>query len=225
MKSKGTLEDILAKLEKLGDPKVRAHNAKWGVGKKQFGVKLGDLRKLAAKLGVDPELAGALWKTGNFDARMLAVLLLDPKRLTRKQLDALVRSADAAQLADWLNAYVVRQHADKEALRQEGMEDDDPWAARAGWSLTSERIGKSPEGLDLQKLLKRIESEMGKAPAPTQWTMNFCLAGIGIHFPEHRKRAIAIGEKLGIYRDYPTSKGCTSPFAPIWIEAMVRKKG
>ncbi|MCC6405647.1 MAG: DNA alkylation repair protein [Planctomycetes bacterium] len=225
MKSKGTLEEILAKLEKLGDPKVRAHNAKWGVGKKQFGVKLGDLRKLAAKLGVDPELAGALWKTGNFDARMLAVLLLDPKRLTRKQLDALVRSADAAQLADWLNAYVVRQHADKEALRQEWMEDDDPWAARAGWSLTSERIGKSPEGLDLQKLLKRIESEMGKAPAPTQWTMNFCLAGIGIHFPEHRKRAIAIGEKLGIYRDYPTSKGCTSPFAPIWIEAMVRKKG
>jgi hypothetical protein len=29
----------------------------------------------------------------------------------------------------------------------------------------------------------------------------------------------AIGEKLGIYRDYPCSPGCTSPFAPIWINA------
>lgn len=224
MKTKTDVKALLATLEKLGDAKVRAHNVKWGVGEKQFGVKLGEIRKLAAKLGVDPELAGALWKTGNFDARMLAVLLFDPKKLTRVELDALVRSADAAQLADWLNAYVVKQHADKEALRQKWMEDDDPWAARAGWNLTAERIGKSPDGLDLQKLLKRIESEMGKAPAPTQWTMNFCLAGIGIHFAEHRKRAIAIGEKLGIYRDYPTSKGCTSPFAPIWIDAMVRRK-
>jgi hypothetical protein len=37
--------------------------------------------------------------------------------------------------------------------------------------------------------------------------MNFCLAGIGIHFPRHRKRAIAMGEKLGLFRDYPVSKG------------------
>lgn len=40
------------------------------------------------------------------------------------------------------------------------MADEDPWAARAGWSLTSERIGKNPEGLDLPALLDRIESEI-----------------------------------------------------------------
>lgn len=44
----------------------------------------------------------------------------------------------------------------------------------------------------------------------------------GIHFPDHRTRAMAIGEKLGIYRDYPVSKGCTSPFTPIWINEIVR---
>jgi len=92
------------------------------------------------------------------------------------------------------------------------------------WSLTSERIGKSPGGLDLPALLDHIESEMLDAAAEEQWTMNFCLAGIGIHFPKHRKRAIAIGEKLGIYRDFPVSKGCTSPFAPIWINEMVRRQ-
>lgn len=55
--------------------------------------------------------------------------------------------------------------------------------------------------------------------------MNSCLAQIGIQFPAHCKRAIAIGESLGIYRDYPVSKGCTSPFAPIWIDAMVKRQG
>jgi 3-methyladenine DNA glycosylase AlkD len=63
-------------------------------------------------------------------------------------------------------------------------------------------------------LLDRIEKEMGAAAPEVQWTMNMCLAEIGIHFPKHRKRAITIGEKLGIYRDYPVSKGCTSPIRP-----------
>ncbi|MDZ4745643.1 MAG: hypothetical protein SGJ05_06535 [bacterium] len=73
-------------------------------------------------------------------------------------------------------------------------------------------------------LLERIESELANAPAPTQWTMNNCLAGIGIHFPEYRQRALAIGEQLGVYSDYPVSKGCTSPFAPVWIAEMVMRK-
>ena len=65
--------------------------------------------------------------------------------------------AQLESLADWLNAYVVKNHPDKEALRQAWLKDDDPWAARAGWSL------------------------------------NF--------------------------------KGCTSPFAPVWINEMVRRQG
>jgi 3-methyladenine DNA glycosylase AlkD len=128
-------------------------------------------------------------------------------------------------VADWLISYVVRNHPDREALRLAWLEDDDPWAARAGWSLTSDRIGKSPDGLDLPGILDRIEREMGDAAPEVQWTMNFCLAGIGIHVPELRGRARAIGEELGLYRDYPVSRGCTSPFAPIWIDEMVRRQG
>lgn len=51
------------------------------------------------------------------------------------------------------------------------------------------------------------------------------VAQIGIHFPGHRKRAIVIGETLGLYRDYPVSKGCTSPFALMWIKAMASRQG
>jgi 3-methyladenine DNA glycosylase AlkD len=220
-----TLKETLKQLEALGDKKVRAHNSKYGAGDNQFGVKLGDIRKLAAKIKTNQALGQALWETGNVDAQLLAILLINPKNLSNDELDRMVRSVAFSHVADWLSSYVVRQHSDKETLRQRWMEDDDPWAARAGWDLTSQRIGKSPEGLDLPALLDRIESEMASAAPATQWTMNFCLAGIGIHFPKLRKRAIAIGEALGIYRDYPVSKGCTSPFAPIWINEMVRRQG
>ncbi|WP_373372413.1 DNA alkylation repair protein [Polyangium mundeleinium] len=219
-----TLKDALAQLESLGHEKVRAQNKKHGAGDHQFGVRLGDIRKLAAKFKTNQPLAIALWDTGNIDARLLAILLLKPQNLSRDEMDRMVRSVDFVQVADWLNANVVKNHPDKESLRQSWMQDDDPWAARAGWSLTSERIAKRPDGLDLPALLDRIEAEMGNAASEVQWTMNFCLAGIGIHFPKLRKRALAIGERLGIYRDYPVSKGCTSPFAPLWINEMVRRQ-
>lgn len=219
-----TLQEALRQLESLGNEKVRAHNSKNGAGHNQFGVKHGDIRILANKIKTNHELALSLWKTGNIDAQYLAILLLTPSRLTRDEMDRLVRSISFAWVADWLNSYVVKNHPDKEALRQTWMEDADRWSARAGWSLTSERINKTPDGLDLPALLDRIESEMGNAAPEVQWTMNFCLAGIGINFPKHRKRALAIGEKLGVYRDYPCSKGCTSPFAPIWINEMVRRQ-
>jgi len=218
-----TLKETLTQLEALGNEKVRARNSRNGAGDNQFGVSLGDIRKVAAKIKADHALALALWETGNLDARLLAILLINPKDLSADEVDRMVRSVGSAQVADWLNSYIVRKHPDKETLRQRWMSDDDPWAARSGWDLTAERIGKDPKGLDLPALLDRIESEMGAAAPEAQWTMNFCLAGIGIHFPKYRKRAIAIGETLGIYRNYPVSKGCTSPFAPIWINEMVSR--
>ena len=78
-------------------------------------------------------------------------------------------------------------------------------------------------GVYIPEEVDRIEREMATAAPPVQWTMNSCLAAIGIHCPEERARALAIGEELGVYRDYPVSKGCTSPFAPIWIGEMVRR--
>jgi 3-methyladenine DNA glycosylase AlkD len=220
-----TLKEALKQLKALGNEKVRAQNAKAGAGENQFGVSLGDIRVLAKKIKKDHALALSLWDTGNADAQFLAALVIDPKKLSAKELDRLVRSVNFVRVADWINSYVVRQHADKETLRQEWMTADDRWAARAGWDLTAERVGKNPDGLDLPALLDRLEAEMAGAVPEVQWTMNNTLATIGIHNPKLRKRAIAIGEKLGVYRDYPVSKGCTSPFAPIWINFMVERQG
>lgn len=41
---------------------------------------------------------------------------------------------------------------------------------------------------------------------------------------EHRGRAIDIGERLEMLKDYPAPPNCPSPFAPIWITEMVRRQ-
>jgi 3-methyladenine DNA glycosylase AlkD len=218
-----TLEEALKVLESFGNAKVRERNAKNGAPDNQFGVQMGDIRAIAKSIKTNHELGLELWKSGNLEAMLLAILIMKPKLLSEDDLERMVAAVTYAWLADWLMSYVVKQHPDKESLRQRWMASSHPMLARAGWSLTTERVVKNPEGLDVGELLDRIEREMGTAPTPTQWTMNFCLAEIGIHFAEHRKRAIDIGEKLGLYRDYPVSKGCTSPFAPIWIGEMVAR--
>lgn len=219
-----TLKEAMSRLESLGNDKVRDLNIRNGAGENQFGVKLGDLRVVAKEIKIDNALAKELWKTDNLDARLLAILILKPKDLTADELDAMVRSNSVAQVSDWLSSYVIKLHPEKEALRQKWMSEDNPSVLRAGWSLTAERAEKSPEGLDVLALLDRIEKEMKDAHELPKWTMNYALANIGINFPEHRARAMAIGEKLGVYRDYPVSKGCTSPFAPIWINYFVERQ-
>lgn len=220
-----TVDEVMSRLEGLGNERNREINARNGAGENQFGVKMGDLRILAKEIKLNPDLATQLWITGNTDARLLATLLMKPKQLSADEVDQMVRQATYSWLADWLGTNVVKVHTQKEELRQKWMLDKDPMAARAGWSLTAERVRKSPDGLDFKALLDRIEAEMGTAHTAPQWTMNYTLAEIGINFPEYRERALAIGEKLGVFRDYPVSKGCTSPFAPIWISEMVKRQG
>ncbi|WP_254510870.1 DNA alkylation repair protein [Anatilimnocola floriformis] len=229
--NRGTLQrmnvkEILAQLKTLGNEVRRKHNAKAGAPDNQFGVKLGDIRTLAKKTKADQQLALELWDTGNVDAQLLATQLIKPASLTADEVDKLTRSTTCAQVADWLNSYVVAEHPEKEALRVKWQKpkEKDRWAARAGWHFTASRVNKGAEDLDCSKLLDRIEKEMLKADPVVQWTMNNTLGAIGIHDAELRPRAIAIGEKIGLYRDWPVSKGCTPPFVPVWVEAMVARQ-
>ncbi|MGW1125053.1 DNA alkylation repair protein [Streptomyces sp. NPDC002526] len=217
-----TATDVLAELAALDDPKARAVNARHG---DDHGVNLSKLRGLAKRLGKRQELAVELWGTDDTAARLVALLVCRPKAYTQGELDRMLREARAPKVHDWLVGYVVKKSPHAEELRLAWTEDPDPVVASAGWALTADRVVKRPDGLDLGGLLDVIEAEMQGAPDRLQWAMNTCLAQIGIEHPEHRARALDIGERLGVLKDYPTPKGCTSPYAPVWIGEMVRRKG
>ncbi|XXZ49786.1 DNA alkylation repair protein [Streptomyces cavourensis] len=213
--------EIMAELAGLDDPKMRAVNERHG---DDHGVHLGKLRAVAKRLKTQPDLARELWATGDTAARLLAVLISRPKAYGRDELDTMLREARAPKVHDWLVNYVVKKSPHAEELRLAWTADPDPVVASAGWALTTERVAKRPEGLDLGGLLDTVEAEMKDAPDRLQWAMNHCLAQIGIHHPGHRARAVAIGERLEVLKDYPTPPNCTSPYAPVWIAEMVRRQ-
>jgi 3-methyladenine DNA glycosylase AlkD len=216
-----TVAEVMAELATLEDPKARQVNEKHG---DDHGVNLGKLRALAKRLKTQQELARKLWATDDTAARLLALLICRPKAYDRAELDGMLRQARSPKVHDWLVNYVVKKHPHAEELRLAWVADPDPVVASAGWALTTERVAKRPEGLDLAGLLDIIEARLRDAPDRLQWAMNHCLAQVGIEHAEHRTRAIAIGERLAVLKDYPTPPNCTSPYAPIWITEMVRRK-
>jgi 3-methyladenine DNA glycosylase AlkD len=215
------LAEVMAELAALENARIREVNARHG---DDHGVNLGELRAVAKRLKTQQDLARELWATGDSAARLLSLLICRPKAFERDELDGMVREARTPKVHDWLVGYVVRKSPHVEDLREAWFADPDPVVASAGWALTTDRVAKKPDGLDLPALLDVIEAEMADAPDRLQWAMNSCLAQIGIEHPEHRARAIAIGERLRVLEDYPTPPGCTSPFAPVWIAEIVGRR-
>jgi 3-methyladenine DNA glycosylase AlkD len=221
-----TVKEILTELQALGNEKLKAQYIRKGAPSDSlYGVKMGDIRKVAKKVKkADNSIAKEIWNTNIMEAQLTATLLLKPKELSMEELNHFVKTICFDYVADWFNAYIVNNHPEKNKLLHSWKDSDNKWALRSAWGILSNDIAGGAEGLDLGKLLDQIEKEMPKVQPEVQWTMNFALAHTGIYHPAHRQRAIDIGNKLGIYKDYPVPRGCTSPFAPIWIDEVMKKQ-
>ena len=71
--------------------------------------------------------------------------------------------------------------------------------------------------MTLENTLARLES-IGTEKVRAQNKKN------GTGNIDARLLAILLIKPKNLSRDYPVSKGCTSPFAPIWINEMVRRQ-
>jgi len=85
--------EVLENLEREGSRRFREEQSKrYGiVAKKAYGVPMAKLLKLAKTVGRDHELADALWRTGVYEARLLAAMVDEPERVTPAQMDRWAR--------------------------------------------------------------------------------------------------------------------------------------
>jgi 3-methyladenine DNA glycosylase AlkD len=211
---------VMKQLKAWEHPKMRAVNAKHGAGANQFGVNLGKLRSLATQIKRDHTLALELWKSGNIDAMNLATLIMDPKLMTQPAVEKLAKDLSYYTTTDWFVKNVIKALPFKGELCKKWTASSAEYIGRAGWTLMAGLLEEN----DPEELLDTIEKKMKAAPFRTQEPMNYCLVKIAVDYPQLRKRAIAIGNTLDVLKDYPVPKGCTSPFAPIWIAYILEHR-
>jgi 3-methyladenine DNA glycosylase AlkD len=81
--------EVMQWLERQGTRRTVDGMARYGiVAERAFGVPMGTLQSLSKRLGKDHALSLALWETGWYEARLLAALVGDPERVTRRQMNA-----------------------------------------------------------------------------------------------------------------------------------------
>ena len=98
------VDEALRWLERRGTKKVREDMLKrYGItAPKAFGVPVGTIQQLGKKLGRDHELAGALWDSGWYEARLLTAYVDDPGEVTSAQMDRWARDFDNWGVCDTL---------------------------------------------------------------------------------------------------------------------------
>lgn len=95
------LATVLAWFQRSGTRKVRDGMARYGIpATHAFGVSVGTLKAYAKSIGHDHALAQALWKSGHYEARMLASYIGDASVLTTKQMDAWASDFDNWAICD-----------------------------------------------------------------------------------------------------------------------------
>jgi 3-methyladenine DNA glycosylase AlkD len=188
-----------------------------------------EIRAIAKELGKNAELAAQLWIHGDYSARMLSLLILELKAVDVPYIERMIADIEAAdakdpsQLLDWTIANVIMKKAALKNATAQWRDDPSTFKQRVFWSVQARSV-RADDHAHNEQLLAHIEQALPAAGEKVQWNMNWCAAQIGIADERLRDRCIALGERLGLYRDYPVSRGCTSPFLPLWIGSVVGKK-
>lgn len=110
--------------------------ARFGINPKTcLGIKIPVLRAMAKRIGKDHTLAQRLWVSGLHEARILASMVDEPERLTRRQMDAWARDFDSWDLCDQccMNLFEKTPHAHPKALQWSGRKAE--FVKRAGFVL------------------------------------------------------------------------------------------
>ena len=215
-------DEIMEQLALMVDEKRKKILIKQGVNNEVYGIPLGKLRAFGKKIGTNHEIALKLWHSDNFDAMYLATMIIDVKKLEEADLMVLLNDCKHELLVDELTFKVLvlcsfAKKVMKEWISESGL------VGRAGWNLAIGLVMKnklSNEMIDF--LLDDIEQHLQSADPLKQWAMNRCLCEVGIRSEDYRGRCLMMGENLGVYKDVKVAKGCTSPYAPDWIEAGIR---
>ncbi|MEP4173111.1 MAG: DNA alkylation repair protein [Luteolibacter sp.] len=182
-----------------------------------FGIGLTQLRKLAKQVGRDHGLALKLWEIENYDAKVLGLLIDDPKELTREQVERQVEGVGAGMLAHVFSSCdaTLAKAPFVFGLACEWVESQDVIRKQCGYGLIYElsKKGRKKELSDEFFLgcIKRIRERFWDEDIAVRLGMGCALMGIGKRNVKLNQAALELAIELGPIDFNEGKKGC-EPF-------------
>ena len=219
-------QEILATLKKLGKPQTAVIYKRYGTGDNVYGVLTSEIAKLRKKIKVDHGLAMDLWKTGNAEARALALQIADPGKLTRADADRFVKDGPVRFVGWYLSELLARSPIAEKTMRA-WMKSKDESVREMGYGILGMRLKNDPESVsdaEAEKVLATIEKEIHRSPNWVRYAMNNALIAIGVYKTALRKKAIEAAKRIGKVEVDHGETYCKTPEAASYIEKTSLRK-
>jgi len=130
------VDAVITKLKKLSSKSTRDGMSRYGLpSDNALGVPVGKMQTLAKEIGRNHELAEGLWKTGIYEARMVAAFLDEPNMVTTAQMDRWCGDFDNWGIVDTVCFKLFDQtpHAWKKVVQWSKKQDE--FQKRAAFAL------------------------------------------------------------------------------------------
>jgi len=175
-------ENILKKLKALSNPIAVDGMARFGINTENtYGVSIPKLRKMAKEIGKSHSLALKLWDSGIHEARVLASMVDEPNRVTKKQMDAWIVDFDSWDVCDQccMNLFDKTPMAWEKAVEWTKREKE--FEKRAGFALMACLAWRDKESPDKNFLgfLPAIKQEADDDRNYVKKAVNWALRNIG----------------------------------------------
>tara|TARA_R110002096_G_scaffold238581_19_gene430231 strand:+ start:11959 stop:12660 length:702 start_codon:yes stop_codon:yes gene_type:complete len=172
-------------------------------GLESFGIGLTKLRKLAKQVGRDHELALRLWESDNHDARLIGLLIDDPRVMTREQAEQQVEKVGIGSLAHVFSSCdaTLAKAPFVFKLASDWIKATDSLRKRCGYGLVYE-LSKNTRKKELTDeffldCIDRIREQFESEDLWVRMAMGSALMGIGKRNPKLNQAAVDLARELG----------------------------
>jgi 3-methyladenine DNA glycosylase AlkD len=211
-----TKDSVLRELRALADPHARAKMAYFGVDVPQaHGISAPVLHALAKRIGENHALARQIWATGIHEARILATLIGEPRKVSAAEMERWARDFDSWDVVDAACCYLYAHSkpAWKKTVRWSTRREE--FVKRAAFSLMAYLSYKDKEARDarFRVCLRIIEREAGDERHFVKKAVNWALRNIGQAQPEIASRGHShLGKNPQTRNEFRTldRRGCAS---------------
>lgn len=215
-----SVADVLALLDAERDERGMQNWERLGAGTggmRSYGIGLTRLRAMGKKLGRNRELAQALWKTDVHEARVLALLIDDPARITRDQAEQQVEELSGGMLAHVFascDATLAKTSFVVE-LADAWVKSDDPMRRECGYGLLYEASKfsgkKAPSDDYFLGHVARISKTIDRESEKVRLAMGAALMGIGKRNAVLNAAALKVARAVGPI-EFTSVSGTCEPF-------------
>ena len=191
--------DIIAKLKSMSNLKNVEGMARYGINpKNNLGISIYKLRPLAKEIGKNHELSLKFWGSGIHDARLLAVFVEDPKKITEAQMELWAKDFNSWDICDQACTSLFDRTTFAWKKVYEWSERDEEFVKRAAFSIIaglSVHDKKSPDE-KFEELFSVIKKASTDERNYVKKAVNWALRNIGKRNLSLNKKTIKVAKEI-----------------------------